>query len=105
MVEAAAGVLLQDYASQYDAAHLSWRDFADLAERVLSAASSVPLAHGHTAYVVVSLLEDEPGTLQAITESPDSCLSDGELAIRAEVMGVVDDRYEPLLPYLTGNAG
>jgi hypothetical protein len=38
MVEAAAEVLLHDYGLQYDAGHLTWRDFEDLARRALEAA-------------------------------------------------------------------
>jgi hypothetical protein len=38
-VQAAAEILLRDYESEYSAAHLTWRDFADLARRVLEAAA------------------------------------------------------------------
>lgn len=41
MVQAAAEVLLADYASQYQADHLTWRDFADLARAALEAARLV----------------------------------------------------------------
>lgn len=37
MVERAAQVLLDDYASEYVAEHLSWRDFAEQAVGVLTA--------------------------------------------------------------------
>lgn len=37
MVERAATELLNDYASEYVADHLSWRDFAEQALRVLTA--------------------------------------------------------------------
>lgn len=37
-VQAAAEVLLRDYQSEYDADHLTWRDFAGLARKVLEAA-------------------------------------------------------------------
>lgn len=38
MVEAAASELLSDYASEYVADHLTWRDFEGEARRILSAA-------------------------------------------------------------------
>ena len=38
-VQAAAEVLLRDYESQYSADHLTWRDFEELARRVLNAAA------------------------------------------------------------------
>lgn len=37
MIERAATELLSDYASEYVADHLTWRDFADQAMRVLNA--------------------------------------------------------------------
>lgn len=48
-IEAAARVLLADYESQYDASHLTWHEFADLAARVLeAAANAVPLVSGQS---------------------------------------------------------
>lgn len=38
MVQAAAEVLLRDYELQYQADHLTWRDFADVARAALDAA-------------------------------------------------------------------
>jgi len=35
--EAAASVLLDDYATEYSAGHLSWRDFETPAQRILDA--------------------------------------------------------------------
>lgn len=40
-VQAAAEVLLRQYESEYSAAHLTWRDFADPARQVLEAAAPV----------------------------------------------------------------
>jgi hypothetical protein len=37
-VQAAAEVLLRQYGSEYDASHLTWRDFTDPAREVLEAA-------------------------------------------------------------------
>lgn len=45
--------------------------------------------------LVIELLEDEPGTLARIAASADCCLSDGDLAIRAEVVGVVTAEDSP----------
>ena len=40
-IHGAAEVLYRDYASQYQADHLSWRDFADLAREALTAAGAI----------------------------------------------------------------
>lgn len=40
-VQRAAEVMLRQYESQYDAAHLTWRDFADSAREILDAALPV----------------------------------------------------------------
>jgi hypothetical protein len=42
-VQRAAEVMLRQYESQYDAAHLTWRDFADSAREILDAAA-LPIA-------------------------------------------------------------
>lgn len=39
-VQAAAEVLYRDYESEYNASHLTWRDFAGQARQVLTAAAS-----------------------------------------------------------------
>jgi hypothetical protein len=45
-IQRAAEVLMRDYESQYSASHLTWRDFADLAEQVLNAAGEPVTEHG-----------------------------------------------------------
>ena len=37
-IQAAAEVMLRQYDSEYSAAHLTWRDFADSAREILEAA-------------------------------------------------------------------
>jgi hypothetical protein len=46
MVQAAATVRLRQYASEYDATHLSWNDFADEAREILEAALPPAVASG-----------------------------------------------------------
>jgi hypothetical protein len=41
-VQRAAEVMLRQYESQYDAPHLTWRDFADSAREILDAAAAAP---------------------------------------------------------------
>jgi hypothetical protein len=54
-VQRAAGVMLSQYGSQYNASHLTWRDFADDARAVLEAA--VPALAEHVAAKITAHAE------------------------------------------------
>lgn len=47
-IEAAAGVMLRVYDSQYNASHLTWHDFADEAREVLTAAAPYIISRRET---------------------------------------------------------
>ena len=57
VVQAAAEVLFRDYESQYTADRLSWRDFADLASKVLAAAQQ-PMPAPEKTWTVIGFWND-----------------------------------------------
>lgn len=54
-VKAAAEVLLRQYATEYSADHLTWKDFTDPAREVLEAAA--PVLAGHAAQAITAHME------------------------------------------------
>lgn len=76
MVEAVATELMRDYASEYDASHLTWRDFEDPARAALSAIA--PHVARHDQQVAAQALRDAADTVAKVTsmcgayEPPDS---------------------------------
>lgn len=55
-VKAAAEVMLRQYESEYSAAHLTWRDFADPAREILGAVA--PAMADHVARKILAHMEE-----------------------------------------------
>lgn len=92
-VEAAARALRDDYDTQYDASHVRWQEFADLAHRALDAAA--PLIRDQALRDAATAVEARKMPVREIWTASDlvrnKALDEAAVIIRGLVEGDGDD--------------